>query len=346
MSRKILPGILGIAALILVIGCIWQTLTGKNQNKMAEKQLFAMDTYMKFTAYGNRAEEAVEAAAEEVIRLDALLSTGSDSSEISILNNSGSNTVSEDTRILLERSEEIYKKTDHLFDISIYPLMELWGFSTGEYKVPEQAEIDALLPLVSAQEIRLQGDTVTLKEGQKIDLGAIAKGYTSHRLMEIYKEYGIKSGMVYLGGNVQTLGAKPDGTAWNIGIQNPVGNQGTAAFSVAVKDKAVITSGGYERYFEQNGKRYIHILDPETGYPVENDLISVTVLSADGALADALSTSLFIMGKERAEEFWKNSTDVFEMILFTNDGKIYVTENLIPDLHITGTYEILKKGKR
>jgi thiamine biosynthesis lipoprotein len=346
MNRNWLLGILVAATALLIGGCIWQSRIQENSRaeESVTKQLFAMDTYMTFTAYGSHAEEAVEAAAEEVKRLDALLSTGISTSEIYKINQTGMGTVSEDTRNLLTRALEIQDSTGGLFDITIYPLMELWGFPTQEYRVPDQTEIDQLLPYVDGGAVSLKGDQVTLKEGQKIDLGAIAKGYTSDRLMEIYRQHGVTSGMVYLGGNVQTLNTKPDGSRWNIGIQAPDGGQGSVLASVEVDNCAVITSGGYERYFEQDGKTYIHILDPRTGYPVENDLSSVTVISEDGTLADALSTSLFIMGKAQASAYWQEHQEEFEMILVTKEGTLLVTEGLLSDLHTEEPYEVISKS--
>ena len=140
---------------------------------------------------------------------------------------------------------------------------------------------------------------VKLGKNMKIDLGGIAKGYTSSRVMQIFKDCGVTSGLVSLGGNVQALGTKTDGTDWQIAIENPDKSSDYIGV-VSVKDKAVITSGGYERYFEKNGKTYHHILDPKTGYPAESGLKSVTIVSDNGTLADALSTSLFVMGKEDA----------------------------------------------
>ena len=161
----------------------------------------------------------------------------------------------------------------------------------------------------------------------KIDFGGIAKGYTSSRIMQIYKKCGVTSGLVSLGGNVQLLGAKPDGSAWKVAVESP-DEDGNYLGILQAKDKAVITSGGYERYFEKNGKKYHHIIDPATGYPAENGLVSVTIVSSDGTLADGLSTSLFIMGEEKAAEFWKAHSNEFEAIFATDDGTIYVTEGL------------------
>lgn len=195
---------------------------------------------------------------------------------------------------------------------------------------------------------------MTLGEGQRIDLGGIAKGYASDRVMEIYREYGVTSGMVSLGGNIQTLGAKPDGTAWKIGIRDPEtekeGDSGSGAggilLALPVENQAVITSGGYERYFEENGETYIHILDPRTGYPADSGLLSVTVVSENGMLADALSTSLYIMGAEKAAEYWRahgsDSGNAFELILVDTFGKAYATEGLRDKIEMQDTERQVK----
>lgn len=340
---------LSIVFLGLVAGCILQSAYG-NANKSCTKQLFAMDTLMSFTAYGKNCEQAVDAAIKEVKRLDTLLSTGSPDSEISKLNETGVGVVSEDTAVLFERALSVYETTGGLFDVTVYPLMKLWGFPSGEYHVPSGEELAEILPLVDVSLVKFEevwsGMQVTLGEGQQVDLGGIAKGYTSARIMEIYQEYGVRSGMVSLGGNVQVLNKKPDGSAWRIGIRNPTGNEnhtndsstvengGTINNSsgivavLEVENRAVVTSGGYERYFEENGNRYIHILNPRTGYPADGELASVTVVSPDGTLADALSTALYIMGLESALNYWMTYGDDFELVLITEAGKIYATPGL------------------
>lgn len=327
MGRRILLSLLSVVFFGLVVGCILQENRGSS-SQSCTRQIFAMDTFMSFTAYGKNCEEAVDAAIEEAQRLDALLSTGSSSSEISKLNGAGHGTVSEDTAVIFERALDIYENTEGLFDFTIYPLMELWGFPSGEYHVPSKEEIGERLPLVDASQVRLNGMEVSLGEGQQADLGGIAKGYTSARMMEIYKEYGITSGMVSLGGNIQVLNRKPDGSVWRVGIQDPTGDQGEVAAVLEAENQAVVTSGGYERYFEEDGNTYIHILDPRTGYPAEGDLASVTVVSADGTLADALSTALYIMGREDAVSYWKTYGEDFELVLITDEGDIYATEGI------------------
>ena len=296
----------------------------------ASKDIFAMDTYMTVTAYGEKAQEAVDAAEAEIKRLDALLSTGNADSEIAKLNEQKSATLSEDGGYLVKRALELNKETDGAFDIAIYPVMEAWGFPIQNFRVPSADELTGLLKHVDAAKISYDKDTreISFEDDQmKIDLGGIAKGYTSSRIMDIFKESGITSGLVNLGGNVQALGTKTDGSDWRVAVQSPDDTEDYLGV-LSIRDKAVITSGGYERYFEQDGVTYHHIIDPKTGYPAENGLVSVTIVSSDGTLADGLSTSLFIMGEEKAAEFWKAHSDEFEAILATDDGTIYVTEGL------------------
>ncbi len=314
----------------------------RNEGQPCTKELFAMDTYMSFTAYGRNGEKAVDAAIREVQRLDALLSTGDASSEVSRINAAGGGKMSEDTRALLQASLAIGRETGGVFDPTVYPLMKLWGFPTGEYHVPTETELEEVLALVDASKIQQNRTNVLLGEGQSVDFGGIAKGYTSSRIMEIFQEYEITSGMVSLGGNVQVMGRKTDKSKWQVGIQDPDGRQGEVLAVVEAEDQAVITSGGYERYFEEDGNTYIHIIDPRTGYPAESGLSSVTVLSPDGMLADALSTSLYIMGYDCAAAFWQEQSLPFEMVLVTDQGNIYITEGLEGSFRCEHPYTVLK----
>lgn len=302
----------------------------EGEERSCTRQLFAMDTVMSFTAYGRDCERAVDAAIAEVERLDRLLSTGDEKSEVSRINRDGGGVLSEDTAVILEEAMGIYERTGGLFDVTIYPLMELWGFSTREYHVPTKEELLETLPLVDGGTIWFDGERVELGEGQRIDFGGIAKGYTSALVMEVFRECGIESGMVTLGGNVQVLNRKTDGSKWQVAIRDPQNVEGILGV-VGVENRAVITSGGYERYFEEDGNTYIHILDPRTGYPADGDLLSVTVISEDGMLADALSTSLYLMGSEGALAYWKEYGEVFDLVLVTEDGEIWITEGIEED---------------
>lgn len=315
-----------------------------NNDESQSRDVFAMDTYMTLTAYGNNAGEALNEAEAEIERLDALLSTGDENSEIYELNQNGTGTISEDTETLLDESEKLYTDTDGVFDITIYPVMDAWGFTTQNYRIPSAEELKGLLENVDGSKVHYDEDSkeVTLPANVKIDFGGIAKGYTSSRIMEIYKKCGLTSGMVSLGGNVQLLGAKPDGSSWRIAVQSPDDTNDYLGVLEA-KDKAVITSGGYERYFEENGTTYHHIIDPATGYPAKNGLKSVTIVSDDGTLADGLSTSLFIMGQDKACGFWKKHSDEFDMILMTDDNELYVSEGIADTFSSELITHIVKK---
>lgn len=311
----------------------------------ASKDLFAMDTYMTLTAYGEHAQEAVDKAAERVEALDALLSTGNENSEIYQLNQNGEATLSEEGGYLVERALELYKKTEGAFDIAIYPVMQAWGFPTQDYHVPDDDTLKEKLALADASKVNYDKDTRKIffdQDGMEIDLGGIAKGYTSSQIMQIYQDCGVTSGLVNLGGNVQALGCKTDGSKWRVAIQSPDDTEECLGI-LEIEDQAVITSGGYERYFEEDGVTYHHIIDPATGYPADSGLISVTIVSDDGTLADGLSTSLFIMGEEKAAQFWRENSDEFEAIMETSDGELYVTEGIADSLTTDMDVTVIEK---
>ena len=313
-----------------------------SENDKYSSDIFAMDTYMSLTAYGAKAEDAVTAAIHEIQRLDAMFSVGNTDSDVTTANMQGSATVSDETAYLVEQSLEISRKTDGAFDITIYPVMELWGFTTKNYKVPQVDELQETLKRVSYENVSLKDHELVLKNNAQIDFGGIAKGYTSSRVMQIFKEYGIEHGMVNLGGNVQTLGMKTDGTAWRVAIQSPQGGNQYLGI-LETSDQAVITSGGYERYFEENGVTYHHIIDPKTGYPSDSDLTSVTIVCADGTKADALSTSFFVMGLQKAESFYENTDLDFDVILLTKDNQIYISEGIAQNFTSDYTVNVMKK---
>ncbi|MCD8007714.1 MAG: FAD:protein FMN transferase, partial [Clostridiales bacterium] len=287
---------------LLLTGCAAGTVEVDPEAEESSTQyLDAMDTFMTLTAYGSNRDDALDAAVEEIQRLEALYTVGSEDSEVSQLNRDGTAVLSEDTAALIERALELYDSTDAAFDITVYPLMELWGFTTQDYQVPEAGDIQSALALVGADRVTYDSSTstVTLGEGQSIDLGGIAKGYTSQRIMELFEEVGVTSAMVSLGGNIQCLGTKPDGSLWRVGIQDPVGSEGAIVAVIEVEDQAVITSGSYERYFtdEATGETYHHIIDPTTGYPADSGLISVTIVAAAGALGGGVSARRGVRGR-------------------------------------------------
>ena len=203
----------------------------------------------------------------------------------------------------VKRALEIAAETNGAYDPTVYPLMRAWGFTDGNYRVPADAELDALLQTTGWTEVSADGTTASLPEGFALDLGGIGKGYAAGRCKEILKAHGVTSALLSLGGNVSALGSKPDGADWTVGLQDP---QTDGCFGyVSASDVSVVTSGGYQRYFEQDGVRYHHILDPKTGRPAASGLQSVSVVSQDDTLADALSTALFVMGLDAGAALYR-----------------------------------------
>ena len=327
-----------LAALLLTLAAGCGTMDPDEAQETV--QVIAMDTAMIFTAYGVNSTKAVYAAEEEVYRLEAMLSRTDAESPVAQLNSQGSAAVERELWDLMETAAAYSSATGGAFDITVAPVLLAWGFTTEEYHVPAPAELEALLPLVGPEHIHSLGEnddgtvSVELDRGTQIDLGGIGKGYASDRVASIFREYEIPRGLLRLGGSVLAIGDRPDGAAWLVGIQDPRDPDSADAFAavLGLTDAYAVTSGSYQRYFEQDGKTYHQIIDPATGYPAESGLTSVTVVadSADGngALCDALSTALFVMGEERALELWRSGQYDFQMILVTEDDRVVVTGGL------------------
>ena len=319
----------------------------------AVRQFFAMDTTMQITVYGEYEEEAASAVVSEINRLEQLLSRTRDDSQVAQINaHAGDGTavqVSGEVADLLALAQGYSAQTQGAFDITIAPLMDAWGFTKDAYRVPTQAELDALLPLVDDQalEVDTQAGTARLeRSGMELDLGGIAKGYAAGACVELLESYGVESALLQLGGNITAMGTRYDGKPWQVAIRDPQ-NEDAYLCVLPLEDVTASTSGGYERYFEVDGTTYHHILDPDTGYPARSGLISVTVISPDAARNDALSTALFVMGADRALEFWRTDGG-FEAVLVRDDGRVLVTQGLEDGLDFRGeehgyTYEIVRR---
>lgn len=311
------------------------------KSEASESEIFALDTAITLKVYGSKRVVVLKKLEDKINELDDMLSTGKETSEVSRLNRSGEAVLSPTVANLVKRSLDIYKKTDGLFDITIYPLMELWGFPTKNYRVPSEKEIEEKLKLVGSDKIDFNEETrkISFKnKGMEIDFGGIGKGYITDELVKILTDEKVESAIINLGGNVFGFRKKPDGSLWNIAIRDPNEPDKYMA-AIRLEDSAVITSGGYERYFEENGIIYHHILDPRTGKPSESGLKSVSIISKDGTLADALSTSLFIMGEEKAIGYWKENGSNFDILLMTNDNRLLVSAG-IKDKVISDNYKI------
>ena len=297
-------------------------------NEPHQKSFFAMDTYITAEAYGNNAEAALNSAQERIISLERLWSVTDENSEIYSVNHSGGEAVelSGETAELLNFALNISADTDGALDCTLYPVLTQWGFTTGEYRVPDDETLSELLENTGYEKVHLNGNRVTVPQDMQLDLGAVGKGYAGDLAAEVLKENGVNSALLNLGGNIQAIGSKPDGTPWKIGLRNPFGEGSFAALEIS--DRAVITSGGYERFFaDENGVEYHHILNPKTGKPADSGIISATIIGSEGRLCDALSTAVFVMGLDSAEQLWRQRND-FEMVLISDNGKIYITEGL------------------
>lgn len=306
-----------LLALLLPYGCA--------PAQPLERTFFAMDTVMTLRLYQGGDGSLLDRAEARVRELEGLWSVTDGASEISTLNHDGSAELSPETADLLRTALGMCERTGGALDISTYPILRAWGFTTGEYAVPEEEEIAALLPMVDYTQVMQDGTCAALPEGMEIDLGSVAKGCAGWRLAHLLKENGVTSALLDLGGNIQTVGAKPDGSPWRVAIRNPAGEGNVGV--VEVVDQAVVTSGGYERYFEEDGVRYWHIIDPKTGAPARSGLASVTVVGESGLLCDGLSTALFVMGREGALEHWRQHRD-FEAVLVSEDGSVTITAGL------------------
>lgn len=336
MKRVFLYGL--IFHVILLTACGNRTI----QDEAKSKSFFAMDTYMTMTAYGENAEEALDQSEKRIKELENLWSVTNENSEIYQINHGNGEPVSvhPETAELLDFSLQISDSTDGALNCTMYPILKAWGFTTGEYQIPKEETIAKLRKNTGYENVQLDGLQVTIPKTMQIDFGAVGKGYTGDLIAELLRENGIQSALLDLGGNIQTIGTKPDGTDWKLGLRSPFdeGNFGV----LTVSDCAVITSGGYERYFiGDDGETYWHILDPATGKPAQSGLISVTVVGKEGRLCDALSTSLFVMGLEKAETFWR-SRDDFEMILVTDTGEIVITEGIENQFSLNEMYQNLE----
>ena len=310
---------------VLFFGVLLLSVSACGMVTSESRETFAMDTVMNFSAYGKGAEKALSDAVDLVNRLEDNYSVSRDSGEIARLNREGTALLTEETAALIRRCLEISDMTGGAFRPDLYELTSLWGFLGGENDVPADRDIEEMKKKLQLGSVILEGNLARL-DSVKVDLGAAVKGYAGQLIVDLWKEEGISSGVLSLGGNVQTLGLKPDGSLWNVGIVDPE-NPGVTLCVLHVGETAVVTSGGYQRYFEKDGIRYCHIMDAETASPVSNDLASVTVLVNDGLLADCLSTALFVMGFDRAASFLAQVGNV-DAVLVKTDGSIFVTPGL------------------
>lgn len=301
--------------------------------EFSDLEHFGMNTVMTHRAFGKHAGEALRAVQEESARLEGLLSRFMPGSDVGRVNRSAGircESVSDETYEVLSRAVAFSQCCKGLFDVTVGPLTDLWRGCRESREPPEDARIRQALPLVDYTGLSLDPHKKTAglqRPGQSIDLGGIGKGYAGDKFLEVFRKYGVSSAFTNLGGNVAALGAKPDGSPWRVGIRHPR-RENSLIGLVSVADKAVVTSGDYQRYFvDGGGKRRHHILSPETGYPAESELVSVTVIADSSMDADALSTMVFIAGREKGAGILGRFRGT-EAVLVGRDLRVHVTAGL------------------
>lgn len=328
-----------IIGLCLILAVILMS-CGPGKIEEYSKSIFAMDTILEFRIYGNKnAKKALDKAIERVKEIEDRMSATKEDSDVAKINeNAGKQPVKvhDDTFYVIKKALEYGKLTEGDFDITIRPLVELWDILSDKPRIPDAEEIEEKLALVDYRKVKLDEENKTVfleEEGMGIDLGAIAKGYAGDEVTRILKEAGVKSALINLGGNVIVIGRKPDGSLWRIGIQDPRSEEtGKSHIGVLeVEDVTIVSSGDYERYmvdiYEKTGVRYHHIFDPKTGSPARSGIMACTIVASSSTDADALSTSLFIKGKDEGFKLIEELGQA-EAIAITEDKEIYMTEGL------------------
>ncbi len=294
---------------------------------------FAMDTVVTQTAYGPAGPAALQAASQKLAQLESALSLYDPGSEIAAVNAAAGKQavpLSRDTFALLETAQRLLPKAEGAFCLTMAPLTTLWGVASDTPCVPSDSQLAAALPLADDSALVLDAAACTAhltRSGQGLDLGGIAKGYACDVLRQLYTERGVEHALLSIGGNVCAIGGKPDGQPFRIGFRDPSGSAGSCLASFLLREGVVAVSGGYERYFEQDGVRYHHILDPATGRPANSDIAAVGVVCQNGAMADLLSTTFFCWGRDktltRLQDF------EVDILLLDTAGTLYVSPALL-----------------
>jgi thiamine biosynthesis lipoprotein len=301
--------------------------------KCVEKYDFCMDTVVYQKVYGKNAEEAIDEATRKIRYLEGKLSFFQEESDIFQINiHAGKNwvKVSQDTIDVLQKAVEVSKSSNGAFDVTVGVLTDYWRQLKKNKKKPDKNQIQDLISLINYRDILINSEERLVKLirfNQKIDLGGIGKGYAGEKVIDVYRDYSIQSGFINLGGNVVTIGKTHWNRNWIIGIRDPFSEDGGIFGNLKVEDQAVVTSGGYERYYEINGFKYHHILDPRNGFPARLEWQSVTMVAESSSLADALSTAIFIMSRKELVGFLENFPSL-GVILVAHPGEIVVSKNL------------------
>ncbi len=327
--------------LVYIIILLFILLTGCTlSSKPISKTNIIMGTIVDITIYNPVKEKVFESAFNRLKEIEAKMSINLEKSEaIEINKNAGKSgvKVSEDTFYVIKKGLYYSNLSKGKFDITIGPLVKLWGIGSENAKVPHSEEINKTLKLINYNDLFLNENEKKIilnKENMMLDLGAIAKGYAADEVVKVLKEEGIKNAIISIGGNVMTLGENPNGHLWQIGIQDPLSTRGNYVGILKAKDLSIVSSGIYERFLEVDNKKYHHILDTKTGYPVENNLLSVTIINKSSIDGDSLSTTAFAMGLKEGFNLIQSMQNT-DAVFITKDKKVYITKGIKNQFTIT-----------
>lgn len=331
-KKRTITTCLGIIfVLFLIFGMFYQQ-KHKKETEPISRTAFKLNTVVTVTIYDSTDETLLQEVLALCEKYENMFSRTKESSEISQLNNgtlpqeNGTFTLSNEAAELISKGLEYGRLSDGAFDITIEPISSMWDFTSEEKSVPAQEELEAALPLINYEDVTLDRNKLQFKQpGMGLDLGAIAKGYIAGQMKEFLLSKGVRSAIINLGGNVLCVGSKPDGKPFSIGIQKPFAGRSETIASVNISDKSVVSSGIYERFFEKDDVFYHHILNPKTGYPYDNSLVSVTIISEQSVDGDGLSTSCFALGLEKGMELVNSLPDV-HAVFITSDYELHYSE--------------------
>lgn len=328
-------------SLLFLVGCQPQTTPNslpivKSPLRRSESLLH---TVVQISIYHENQEKVMDEAIAYIKEMEALLSTQLEGSDVYNINQGAGTEVKVDDRTftIIEKAVEMSAITDGQFDISIGAVSTLWKIGDEAARKPSQEEIEAALPHIDYKKIELNKDSKTVKiaKGMALELGAISKGFIADELRTRFEQAGITTAIINLGGNVIAMGSSPShDDGWHVGVQDPDEIRGQTVGQVPVSNQSVVTSGIYERYLEQDGQIYHHILNPQTGYPVDNTISGVTILTNQSIEADALSTTVFLLGLEKGLDLVNQRPDV-EAVFITKDRNVYLSDGLQKDFKLT-----------
>ena len=338
------------AAALLLCLCMALSLAACGENRKVTREIYAMDTVMTLTAYGSNADAGLDAAESVIFAMEAMLDPELPTSTVYAINHAEGSSVVVSAQIarMLTTAKTVYDQSGGALDPTVYPLVKRWGFVDQKYYKPTEAEIAEDLSRLCFDQMTLTSFpssgsySLTIPAYGQLSFGAVAKGSAAENAIDAMRQAGVHSGIISLGGNVQTLGLKPDGSLWKVAIQDPENPDGYVGV-ISVGETAVVTSGPYQRNFVIKGVVYHHIINPATGHPSGSSLRSVTIVCEDGTMADCLSTAMFVLGETKALNYWRQYGG-FEMILITNDDRIVLTSGLLEDFTLSpdaGKYHVV-----